>query len=199
MAYIVILAGIPASGKTTFSKHLSKELGIPVISKDFIKEFLYDGLGFHSREEKVKLGIVSKDIMYGMAEECMKLGLTVILENNFETYSKPKLIELIQTYGYKPLTIRFEGDLTAIYERFLKRELSDERHLGHVTNECYPPKGPCNRESKITLDEFGQSLMSRGMLDFDIGGEIIHVDTTDLNKLNYYAISDQVKDIIKNK
>jgi len=49
MSYLIILSGIPGSGKTTFSDYLSKELGIPAISKDFIKEILFDDLGFQSR------------------------------------------------------------------------------------------------------------------------------------------------------
>lgn len=63
MSYIVLLTGIPAAGKTRFSQYLSKELSIPIFSKDAIKEILFDALGFCSREEKVKLGIASMHIM----------------------------------------------------------------------------------------------------------------------------------------
>ena len=44
--YIVIIAGIPASGKTTYARHISSKLHIPFIGKDAIKEKLYDVLRF---------------------------------------------------------------------------------------------------------------------------------------------------------
>lgn len=193
MSYIIILTGIPASGKTTFSKYLSKELGIPVISKDYIKEILYDDLGFQSRAEKVKLGVASMNIMYGLAEESMKIGALVILENNFENSSKPKLIEIIKKYNYQVINIRFEGDITVIFDRFVKRDRSDERHIGHVTNLCYPPVEPFIRTTALTLEDFQNMIESRGIRDFDIGGDLIHVDTTDLNKIDYDDIINEVK------
>ncbi|MDS0526719.1 ATP-binding protein [Clostridium sp. SHJSY1] len=197
IAYIIILTGIPASGKTTFSKYLSKDLGVPVISKDFIKEILFDDIGFKSREEKVKLGIASMNIMYGIAEESMKLNKTVILENNFENISKKRLNMLIKTYNYEVINIRFQGEISVIYNRFVKRNHSKSRHLGHVINESYPPKGPVHNNSIITLKEFEEMIISRGILDFDIGGEVINVDTTDFSKVNYKEIINKVKDRIR--
>lgn len=197
MAYIIILTGVPASGKTTFSKYLSRELGIPVISKDFIKEILFDDIGFQSREQKVKLGIASMNIMYGIAEESMKLGNTVILENNFENISKQRLNMLVKTYDYEVINIRFEGDISVIYDRFIKRNHSKSRHLGHITNESYPLNEHVNEISTITFKEFEEMIVSRGMIDFNIGGELIHVDTTDFSQVNYKEIINKVKEKIR--
>ena len=47
---LIILAGMPASGKTTFSRKLSKALGYPVLEKDEIKEELFDVIGFEKKE-----------------------------------------------------------------------------------------------------------------------------------------------------
>lgn len=69
--YCILVTGIPAAGKSTTAELLSEYFGLPVISKDRIKELMYDDIGFHSREEKVKLGIASMDIMYYMAAQLM--------------------------------------------------------------------------------------------------------------------------------
>ena len=42
---------------------IAEQLKLPVISKDTIKEFLFDHVGFQSRAEKVNLGIASMEIM----------------------------------------------------------------------------------------------------------------------------------------
>lgn len=44
---------MPASGKSTIAVRISESLGIPMLSKDSIKEVLLDDLGFHSRAKKV--------------------------------------------------------------------------------------------------------------------------------------------------
>jgi len=53
--YCILITGMPASGKSTMAETISERLKLPVISKDKIKELLFDNVGFRSREEKVKL------------------------------------------------------------------------------------------------------------------------------------------------
>lgn len=55
---------------------ISERLRLPVISKDTIKELLFDHVGFSSREEKVNLGIAGMEIMYYVAGQLMKAVLT---------------------------------------------------------------------------------------------------------------------------
>ena len=66
--YCILVTGIPASGKSTLAEFLGKRLHLPVLSKDRIKELLYDTVGFRSREEKVQLGTAAMEIMYYAAE-----------------------------------------------------------------------------------------------------------------------------------
>ena len=55
-----------------------------MLSKDEIKEKLFDRIGFQSRQEKVQLGLAAMEILYYAAERCLAAGESVILENNFE-------------------------------------------------------------------------------------------------------------------
>ena len=86
--YCILVAGMPAAGKSTMAKAIADKWNLPVISKDSIKEFLYDTIGFQSRAEKVNLGIASMEIMYYVAGQLMKAGQPFILENNFEHASE---------------------------------------------------------------------------------------------------------------
>ncbi|XCP84095.1 AAA family ATPase [Roseburia hominis] len=138
--YCILVTGIPAAGKSTMAEVLAEYLGLPVISKDKIKELLYDTIGFRSREEKVMLGIAGMNIMYYMAEQLMKRGQSFILENNFENVSKEGLVAILEKYSYKAITVTLTGDYEKIYQRFLKRNDSPDRHRGHIVNDCYPEK-----------------------------------------------------------
>lgn len=41
---IVLVSGAPGAGKTTIAQPLAEALGFPLLSKDHIKETLYDSL-----------------------------------------------------------------------------------------------------------------------------------------------------------
>ena len=60
---IIIVAGILAGGKTTFSQRLSKELGIPCLNKDLIKIELNKNIEINNREDSIKLSITTANIM----------------------------------------------------------------------------------------------------------------------------------------
>lgn len=49
--YCILFTGTPASGKSTLADYLADYLNLPVISKDQIKEIMYDDIGFQSRAE----------------------------------------------------------------------------------------------------------------------------------------------------
>ena len=70
--YCILVAGMPASGKSTIAEKISEALEIPMLSKDAIKEVLFDDLGFRSREEKVRLGVAAMHILYYSADRVMK-------------------------------------------------------------------------------------------------------------------------------
>ena len=53
---IVLVNGAPASGKTTLSRRLAGDLGLPLLAKDAIKEVLYDTLGAPDRARSRELG-----------------------------------------------------------------------------------------------------------------------------------------------
>ena len=182
--YCILVTGIPASGKSTMAAFLAEQFGLPVISKDKIKELMYDDIGFCSREEKVKLGIASMNIMYYMAAQLMKNNQPFILENNFEKISRELLIEILERYSYTAITVTLTGNYSKIYERFAERNNSPDRHRGHVVNDRYPEKTP-NRDVKpISYENFVSGIIDRGMDSFVANGPHIVMDTTDFNKIH---------------
>nr|WP_289767592.1 AAA family ATPase [uncultured Acetatifactor sp.] len=194
--YCILVTGIPAAGKGTMAEAMSERLKLPVISKDTIKELLFDNVGFQSRAEKVNLGIASMEIMYYVAGQLMKAGQPFILENNFEHSSEHGIKNLLEKYQYSALTITLTGDYKVIYQRFLKRESSPDRHRGHVVNDCYPekkenhPKTP--KTKTISYENFVCGIEQRGFDAFLIDGRQIKVDTTDLSKINMEELFSQI-------
>ena len=194
--YCILVTGIPAAGKSTMAKELGKQLNIPVISKDSIKEILFDTVGFKCRSEKVALGIGAMEIMYYCAEQLMQTGAPFILENNFENSSKEGLEKILDKYQYTPITVVMTGDYRVIYERFLERNQSPERHRGHVVNTQYPEVSPTNEVGTVLYEHFVGGIKNRGMDSFCIGENRIVVDTTDFSNVDIDTIIQNIRNVV---
>ncbi len=194
----VLVGGIPASGKTQLAEYLSENLDLPMISKDKAKELLFDTVGFHSRAEKVVLGTAAMDLCYYFAEQLLKRNRPFLLENNFEAASKPGIMALLKRYDCRPVTLFLTGDYQVLYQRFLERNLSPNRHRGHVVNTCYPePNGEKAAYMPISFEQFVSGIENRGMVDFNVGGDRIVVDTSDFSKVDWESIVGQVRTLLK--
>ncbi len=195
--YCILVTGIPAAGKSTMAKVMSEKLKLPVISKDTVKELLFDNVGFQSRTEKVKLGIASMEIMYYVASQLMKAGQPFILENNFEYSSEQGMKSLLEKYQYSVLTITLTGDYKVIYQRFLERENSPDRHRGHVVNDCYPEKKENNlktlKAKTISYENFVCGIEKRGFDAFCVDGRQIKVDITDFSTINMEELFSRIE------
>lgn len=191
--YCILVTGIPAAGKSTMARYLAEQLSMPMISKDRIKELLFDTVGFQSREEKVKLGIASMNIMYDMAEQLMKCNLPFILENNFENVSKAGLDNLLKKYSYKAITITLTGKYERIYQRYVERNESADRHRGHVVNDSYPEKVLGRKIAPISFESFLSGIRNRGMDSFVSNGPHIVVDTTEFDNVDFDGVIKQVE------
>lgn len=183
--YCILVTGIPAAGKSTMADSLSKRLHIPSISKDTIKERLFDTVGFRSRKEKVQLGIASMEILYYFAEQLMIQNQPFILENNFENVSREGLDALLAKYQYTAITVVLTGDYHVLYQRFAERNQSPQRHRGHVVNDVYPEKEDAERVVPVlSYDDYVKGIRTRGMDRFCANGPSIPVDTTDFSMID---------------
>lgn len=70
---------MPATGKSRFAEWLSGEMKLPYLSKDTVKEILFDRVGFHSRAQKVALGNAAMEVLYYFAESHMRARNPFIL------------------------------------------------------------------------------------------------------------------------
>lgn len=191
---LILIAGLPATGKSRFAEYLSDALKLPLICKDSIKEILFDEVGFNSHAEKTKLNHASLRIMFYMAEQLLRQGRSVMLENNFENHAVPELERLIAAHSCEVVTVFFGGDEDAIYRRYVKRNADPTRHRGHVLSTEYPERENIGQiPPPIPLEEFKEDFRRRGMSTFRIAGARIEVDATDFDKVDYGAILSRVR------
>jgi len=184
MAWLIIVTGMPATGKSVLATWLSKQLGFAYLSKDAIKEILFDALGWSDREWSKKLGAGSIELMYYLAGTILAAGRSVILENTFRPdLASAKLSALARQTQAGTIQIICRASPEVVYQRFKQRAEAGLRHPGHVDIQ--------------SMDEAKVSLTQERPLRLDIGGEVIEVDTTDFSAVRYEPILAQVKAILR--
>ena len=192
----IFITGIPASGKSFFSEYLSSCLDVPYMSKDSIKEILFDIIGFKSREEKIHLNNAATNSMLYCAEQFMKHRKIFILESNFEKKGKKQIADLINKYNYKSVTVSLTGNYSVIYKRLKLRNKTTGRHPGHIVNDYYPREVVEADFDAISFEQFVDEIEKREMDDFDIGDTYLKIDTTQINGVNWGLIAVAVKQAV---
>ena len=190
---LIILSGLPASGKSTVARALQGAFPYPILEKDRIKECLFDALGFQSHEEKRRLDAAAARILLQTAEDILTAGGSVILDNNFDTAAGEALRELQARFSPRSVTVLLTADENTLYERYLARDLAHTRHPGHAVSDRYPPLPGDPEVAPLEREGFAQRYLSRGMGQVNWDGPVLTVDTTDLAALDAAALVAQVR------
>ena len=130
---VVVVTGPPAGGKSTVADDIGTDLRLPLLTKDGIKETLFDSLGTGDREWSKRLGEATWHLLFHVLRAQLRAGCSVVVEGNFEPdYANQQFASLpafrvVQVYCHAP-----DDELL---ERFRERSDSGDRHPGHLDGE----------------------------------------------------------------
>ena len=195
---LIVIAGMPASGKSTYAKKLSRAIKYPIVEKDNIKEELFDTLGFKCYAEKRQLDVAATAALLRVADDMLSCGQSLIMVNNFRDDAKEALEKLILKYDCRCVIVFFGGDSDVFYKRYVERDNAHARHRGHALQEHYPPWPGDSLEYEMTREEFRQKFEMLGMDKLEVkGGKRITVDATDPTKINVDELNDAIMNALK--
>jgi adenylylsulfate kinase-like enzyme/ketosteroid isomerase-like protein len=167
---LVVVSGLPASGKTTIGHALSRGLSLPLLDKDDILEALFDSLGSEQQGERHRLSRASDEVLLTLAAAS---GGAVLVNWWDHDTSPPRLHEVGDTL----VEVFCDCPLDVAADTFQARE----RHPGHLDRL----RTAAEHEQGIrTLDD-----SYRGPLA--LGGALITVDTS--RPVDIEALVDEVR------
>lgn len=194
---VILLTGMPASGKSSFAAYLRKALSLPILEKDAIKEALFDTIGFQNYAEKRKLDHAANRALLVCAKALLENGQSFAIDNNFDQIAAEAWNDIADTYHCNCITVFFGGDIDVFYARYVARDNAHQRHLGHILQEHYPPSKGESTDYTMTREEFSDKFEKRGMMDFHCSGARIEVDASTAEGIDYVQLLKRIRFFMK--
>jgi predicted kinase len=140
---LIIITGLPGTGKTTLAWRLAQRHGLPLICKDTIKEPLMDVLG--SGTPSRALSNISFAVVFSMAQEVLALGGSLILEGNFRSREhEAPLLAALPPVRPTIVQVLCSADESERRSRLLQRAGDPARHAGHRDAWQLEPAPECD-------------------------------------------------------
>jgi predicted kinase len=178
---LIIVNGLPGTGKTTLAGRLAADLGLPVFSRDRLYETLYDALESSAAGPPSGLGAAAYALLYDVVGAVLAAGRPLIVEGFFgrPDVRRAEFLRLRERHDFEPLEILCKADGQALMQRFLARMASGTRHRGHLDREW--------------LEHNEARLLSGQLAPLAIGRQIIEIDTTTPHNFAYADVIRRVQ------
>lgn len=142
----VLVNGHPGAGKSTLAAALAPELGLPMLSKDTVKETLFDWLGIGDRPWSMRVGAASAEVVWAVLA-CSPAG--GIVEMPMPPAIRDLVSRQLRTAGVDAhCEIWCDVQPAEAFRRFVDR--APGRHPGHLSEAAIaaglqPPRAADDR------------------------------------------------------
>jgi predicted kinase len=191
---VLIVTGPPCTGKTTLARRLATSFALPLMTKDWIKETLFETLGADCRQSASdrawsrRLGGASMELLYLYVESQLAAGQSCVVEGNFDTaFATPAFRRMAARYLFLPIQVNCVADPAVLAARFRERARSGERHPGH--QDHLPPDPRLDAPTDVL------HLLPGRLEPLDIGGHAVELDMSDFAHLDYDDLCAKIRQL----
>lgn len=132
---LLLVSGMPASGKSTLAEQLARELQVPFFTKDGIKELLFDAedveMSQMDEETSERLGAQAMTVLYDIAQRILDANGSLLLEANFRAQLARTQIEPFLSQAIVR-QVACHVPVEQVVQRFEERQSGHERHPVHA-------------------------------------------------------------------
>lgn len=134
---LIVVCGAPASGKTTLARRLSRDLGLPLLEKDTIKESLAEVIEVVDRAASKEVGAASFRVLYDLAFGMLSQGADVVIEANLTRRYATSELERLASISQLAV-VQCVADREVVEQRYRDRHAEAVRHAAHFDLDALP-------------------------------------------------------------
>jgi len=175
-AWIIIVTGPPCGGKSRLAAGLRQRLDLPLLTKDGIKERLFDALGWGSPEWSEAVNRATNALLLDTAELLLATRRPFIVESNLRPERDGEAFAALQDrWDFAAIQVHCSAQPEALLERFRLRWRAGRRHPGHADDRAEPA--------------IAESIRAGAYAPMALRGPLVRVDTTDDRYVDHEAIA----------
>jgi glucokinase len=129
-SHIVVISGLPGSGKTTMAERLRDSLRWPLLAKDEFKERLFDVFGSADVQSSKQLSLASYAQMFDRARQLVEAQTNFIMEGNFRWHETGRDFESLYERA-RWTQVWCTAPPALIADRLRRRARTGSRHPVH--------------------------------------------------------------------
>lgn len=160
---MLVVAGLPASGKSILAGRLQVRLSWPLLAKDDYKELLFETLGTGDRAWSKRLSQAAYALMFAETRRWLARGQSCIVEGNFRWLEQAGAFAALDPLNVRYVQVLCRATPQVLVRRF--RERAATRHPGHADLD--------------NLSELESELRSAAQEPLPLPGHVEVCDTTD--------------------
>lgn len=178
-AVLILITGLPATGKSTIAQQIARQLQLPYFGKDQFKEIMFDTLGIGDRAWSRTLSLASVAMLMQVIQSQAASGCSCVVESNFHPERDlPQLHAILSTHPLQIAQIVCVADGPTLLKRFTERP----RHPGHLDQQLGP--------------EIADQLLHGRIEPLELPGLRMEIDTTFPDQIDLAAIVQQLHHLL---